>query len=421
MMHWLLFVLYTIVIVFLQNKIPLFKNSGIKWQWLIVFFGLRVSTGCFHNWVAWHYFPNHGDVWQSFTESIVMKNMLLQEPARFFNDCIPLQNGFNPLNSSSFLYLFSYRFIQYLHTFLNFFSATNLYINTLLFSFFSFSGSLVLYKVFQKKITRNHTLISISVLLLPSTLFWTSCVFKEGLLYSFLGILLYQLEAIRQQWSIKRGILVILCVAAIAIFRNNILLPLVPFLIIWQVGEYTKRKKIHIVLITLLGMVGLFTLLAFVNHKTNLLAILTQRQLEFLVLEGNSRIFLPALDGTFPSFLQALPVAIFNGFFQPIPGSGGHLLYTGFALELYVCWMVVIVGVWKWFVQKKPAWNDFERGGLVFACIGLFFIGLIVPFSGAIVRYRSIFLPFLLAPFLNFLNEMKWLRKLNDRLGIFFK
>jgi len=44
-------------------------------------------------------------------------------------------------------------------------------------------------------------------------------------------------------------------------------------------------------------------------------------------------------------------------------------------------------------------------------------IGAIVPFAGAIVRYRSLYLPFLLAPCLHSLLHWPPLRRLNQRLA----
>ena len=44
-------------------------------------------------------------------------------------------------------------------------------------------------------------------------------------------------------------------------------------------------------------------------------------------------------------------------------------------------------------------------------------IGAIVPFAGAIVRYRSLYLPFLLAPCLHSLVHWPPLRRLNQRLA----
>jgi len=44
-------------------------------------------------------------------------------------------------------------------------------------------------------------------------------------------------------------------------------------------------------------------------------------------------------------------------------------------------------------------------------------IGFFVPFAGTIVRYRSIYLPFLLAPFLHYLRSFPLFQTLNRWLA----
>ncbi len=46
-------------------------------------------------------------------------------------------------------------------------------------------------------------------------------------------------------------------------------------------------------------------------------------------------------------------------------------------------------------------------------------IGFIVPFAGAIIRYRSIYLPFLVAPFLHRLAPVSLSEKINHWLTRF--
>jgi hypothetical protein len=48
-------------------------------------------------------------------------------------------------------------------------------------------------------------------------------------------------------------------------------------------------------------------------------------------------------------------------------------------------------------------------------------IGILVPFAGAIIRYRSIYLPFLLAPFLDRLAHYPLVKRINARLLINYK
>ncbi|HXB91306.1 MAG TPA: hypothetical protein VNU72_03415, partial [Puia sp.] len=59
----------------------------------------------------------------------------------------------------------------------------------------------------------------------------------------------------------------------------------------------------------------------------------------------------------------------------------------------------------------------FAMACLVFAFITLVQIGMIIPFAGAIVRYRSLALPFLLAPFLYSLRYWRPFDRLSKTLS----
>jgi hypothetical protein len=151
-----------------------------------------------------------------------------------------------------------------------------------------------------------------------------------------------------------------------------------------------------------------------------ILQAISDRQQEFRVLEGHSRLALPALDGSWGSLWRALPAALRNGLFEPLPGSGGQRIYWAFSLELLGIWAVIVLAGSYWLLSRKRpgSLHSFTAACLLFAFTGLLMIGLMVPFAGAIIRYRSIFLPFLLAPFLHSLHSTQIIKKLNKLLSI---
>jgi hypothetical protein len=149
--------------------------------------------------------------------------------------------------------------------------------------------------------------------------------------------------------------------------------------------------------------------------------LLSHFQSEFLQLEGHSRLYLPALDGSWNNIWRILPAAALNGLFEPLPGSGGRQIYLAFSVELLLIWGVVLTAaIHRLFSRSslllaRPL--AFSRCCLLFSLSGMLLVGAIVPFAGAIVRYRSLYLPFLLAPFLHSLTHWPPLRRLNQRLA----
>jgi hypothetical protein len=367
----LLFILYSAAACYAIVRLPFFRNSGLRPRVLLLLFALHVATGCLHNAIAWRFYPQHGDIWFYFQNSILMTNELRTDFHTFLLD-------YGTWN------LFTHNSLATIDIILNFFSRENLYVNTLLFSFPVFLGTTALFRVFRRHF-QGSVLTALSVYLLPSVLFWTSCVHREGALLMFLGFFLYSLD----KRSFKTAALFFLL---IAYFRSGVALALIPALIIWwrpSLMSQPSRKKF-----LLAGGIGLLIIVAFASPL--LLKGLAAEQQSFQALQGNSRINLPLLDGTFGSLLHTLPAALLNGWFEPLPGAGGQKVYLIFSLELLLIWATVILAL-----LRRPALSSFSAGCIVFALLGMLLMGVIVPFVGAIVRYRSIYLPFLLAPFLD--------------------
>src|SRR6202012_3677628 len=176
-MHILLFIFYSLLCGYGIWKIPFFRKSGIPPALLLLFFGLHVLTGCLHNWIAYRFYPGHGDIWFFFQYSFLARHRLTSDFAHFLAD-------------NSLWTYFSHNALAFIQMFLNVASFDNLYINTLLFSFPVLLGNTTLYRLFRQRFPADP-LTAATIFLLPSTLFWTSCIHREGALYMLLGFLLY--------------------------------------------------------------------------------------------------------------------------------------------------------------------------------------------------------------------------------------
>jgi hypothetical protein len=435
-LHIVLFILYSLICGYGILRLPFFRNCGIRPGVLLLLFALHVLTGCLHNLIAWRFYPHHGDIWSYYENSIVMGHELWTDFHAFLMD-----NGtFDRFIHNSLISI---------HIILNLFSFQNLYINTLLFSFPVFLGTTALFRVFRRHFP-GSILTALSVYLLPSALFWTSCIHREGALYMSLGFFFYSLDRLfaqsgsalaatsAQPASAPTGwrplLVTTLWFLLIAYFRSAVALSLLPALAAWwwlSTASRALRQK------TLLAA-GALLLVVILLAGPLLLRILAHQQQSFQVLEGHSRIDLPILDGSLTSLLHTLPAALLNGWLEPLPGAGGQKIYTVFSLELLLIWGLAVFTLLRRLTSPKPQmtapspeiaaastpnpapdfaapWNHFAVCCILFALIGMLLVGLIVPFVGAIVRYRSIYLPFLLAPFLHYLCTTL-LRRFDQRI-----
>jgi hypothetical protein len=391
----LLFVLYSLLCAYGIWRLPFFRNSGIRPGVLLLLFALHVLTGCLHTVIAWRYYPLHGDIWAYYENGLDLIHKLHTDFHAFLDD-------------NSTLDSFTHNSLAFIHMFLDLFSLQNIYINTLLFSFPVFLGNTALFRVFRRHFPENP-LPALGVYLLPSALFYTSCIHREGALYLLLGFFLYGLDN-RRTW------LTLCCYLFIVYFRFVVALTLLPALLIWRWPSIPPRKAL------IAGSAVL--LLAILLAGPAALSILTRQQHYFQALEGHSRIYLPLLDGSLGNFLHTLPVALFNGWLQPLPGVGGQKIYLLFSLELLAIWIIVCYAAIRRLATRNSTQrlivngpSRFSTGCVVFALFAMLLIGLVIPFVGAIVRYRSIYLPFLLAPSLNYLCTLSFFQRSNRRIS----
>jgi hypothetical protein len=424
-MHILLFIFYSLLCGYGILKIPFFRKSGIPPALLLGLFAFHVLTGCLHNIIAWRYYPGHGDVWSSFSISLFDRNLLVTQFGQLLVDNSDWSN-------------FSHSGIKFILIILNLFSFDNLYIDTLLFSFPVFLGNVALYRTFRRRFPADPLTAAI-VFILPSTLFWTSCVHREGVLYMSLGFLFYLLDrifapAVLAPSTPRRSYLYAgLFFLLIVYFRTAVAALLIPALLAWWLTERPLPRRQALLLAG--ACAGILVILLSVPRLSTLpVNMLSHFQSEFQGLEGHSRLYLPELDGSWNSLWRVLPYTVLNGLFEPLPGSGGQRIYLVFSVELILIWCVVLAAITLRLFSRlgrvrapvSPPPSDakafgagaaFSRCCLIFSLLGLLLVGAIVPFAGAIVRYRSLYLPFLLAPFLHSLIHWPPFRRLNQRLA----
>jgi len=414
----LLFGFYSFLCGYGILKIPFIRKSGIHPRVLLLFFALHVLTGCIHNIIAWRFYPHHGDIWNDFQLSFMERDRLISNFSQFLTD-------------NSAWTLFSHNAIIFIQIFLNLFSFDNLYINTLLFSFPIFLGNVALYRLFRRRFPTDP-LTAATIFLLPSTLFWTSCIHRDAALYALLGAMLYRIDR-RGKPAFYTGILFLL----IIYFRSAVAFTLVPALMGWWLmeaplfgghshpspGRRHPSSARRLILACVCAGIATILVLALPALPGRLLQAYSAHQRLFQLLEGHSRLYLPVMDGTWRGLPHVLPSAIRNGLFEPLPGSGGRPIYLAFSVELMLIWVVVMVASIAAF-RSRPSqvYSPFSPLAfpifcVLFALTGMLLIGTLVPFAGAIIRYRSIYLPFLLAPFLHFLHRFTPVQRLNARLA----
>jgi len=165
------------------------------------------------------------------------------------------------------------------------------------------------------------------------------------------------------------------------------------------------RIKIYYVLGGALAIAGYF--LFFTGEGQPVFEIITRKQHEFFELayrsQAGSLLYLPSLSANQPlSFLRAIPYGLYHVFVLPLPWRGHKIVYWPYILEnifFYVSALLVVV--------KHKKQMPFAPVLVLFILTYGILIGITTPVLGAIVRYKAIITPMLLALFFYAVNPKK--------------
>ena len=119
--------------------------------------------------------------------------------------------------------------------------------------------------------------------------------------------------------------------------------------------------------------------------------------------EVNTLLTTDSLHYTVKDYLGSFPSAVNHVFLRPYLWEKAAADSIFFALEICCYLFLLIFCIYK-YPEKFTQIHPFVLCTVIFSLSVLLLIGYIVPAYGAIIRYRSIFLPFLLIPIINMIN-----------------
>lgn len=413
-MDVILLLVYLVAITWMVSKTPFFLNSGLSGKFLSIYFLFSTAIAIGHLWFAYHYFPGHGDMWAFFSEGVKLKNYLLQDYTLFRKEMRVDVYEQGVFTSGSFLVRIQYQFLSFIYMLFNFLSFSNNYINQVLFGFLLMFGKIGLYRT-AKHIFPENLIGNLGFLLLPGILFWTGPIHKEGMIYLAIGLIAFSLTL----FSPRKIILILLAVLIIFITRNYVLV-LSALAIVFSLIFFVKNYRFK----ALIEVGAILTGLGFLIFPQLFQPVFEQviiRKQEFDSMEGNTRLPLISLEPNFKSFASQFPTAFLNGFLLPYPGQFNPL-YSLFTIEIYVILILMIAGIIYSTSNKSIPGNKtpgFMGSFLIFGILGILVCGYTIPFAGALVRYRSIYLPFIWVISCYLLSNQSFLIKTNRILRRF--
>ncbi len=267
----------------------------------------------------------------------------------------------------------------------------NLYTNTLIYNFAVFTGSVAMYRAVGPYIIRFRWLLIVAIFLLPSVLYFTSPIQKDGLILMCTGFIFYYLVKILNiRFTMMRLLATIFFFALILFLRNFVAIILLPAIFAWIISHYNPKRKWVIFSSVLFVCVVLFFNLKSISPSADFPKNVSDRRVAFDTISSVSNTYLPLgkLSPDLPGFAIEAPQAFFHAFFLPLPFTSWKSIL--FSIELYVVWIFFLFTLFR--KRKDTTIHPLFLSILFFALINLIMIGYTIPNLGALIRYRSIYL-----------------------------
>jgi hypothetical protein len=420
-----LFAGYFALFLFIIRKYRFFRAAGLHPGLPGLVFTLKVLCGTAIAYLYTHIYNDRStaDIFKFFDDSGILFESLRNNPWHY----LQLLSGIyvQPEELEPYLrkmkwwytvlYSDSYnesRLIIRFNAFVRLFSLGYYPVHTLFMCFISLTGSTLLFRLFRKLIQEPAACFIISYLL-PSYLFWTSAVLKEGIISAAMAMFLFFFfGAAGEGRRIAAFLSLSVSLLLIGSGKAYILITLIPCITAYFFSRKLTGIKALLVflMVNALFLVVLFNLYRL-SPRLDAVHVICFKRGEYIYLaermNAGSLIFRNYLDFHWYSILAESPRAFLSVLLRPhlleikgvlyiFPAIENLLVLGGLAAVLYRLRSIKLTPVVLFFVNL--------------VVVNFTLIGLTTPVLGSIIRYRSLFLPalgfILIQPYIPFLRKL---------------
>jgi hypothetical protein len=381
-----------------------------------------------------------GDSTGYYEQGMVIRNLFYKNPGQFFEIL------FNGSTKENYSYLddstgyvashtwandYSAMYISRLVTPLCFIGFNSFITVTILLAWICYSGVWRLYLLFCEQFPLIKKQLAISILFIPSVVFWGSGLLKDTVTLSSIGWYSYCFYhlLVKKEIKIKHIAGVLLSAYLLIVLKPYILFALLPGSLIWlsyeRVAKMTNRVLKFLVtpIIILIGLVTGFYSLSYMGDSLGAYsingvlerAVVVQKDLKSDYYGGNS-FDIGDFDASIGSVLAKSPLAINATLFRPYLWEVKNPLMLLSSLEsTYIFFLTLgLMFRLKFIGFFKFIWaNPLLLFSVLFALFFAFSVGLSTPNFGALSRLKIPCIPFFVSSLfvLRHLYEVKTKKK----------
>lgn len=392
------------------------KTTGLKRFVLPFFLVIHVLCGIGLSAIYTYYYPNRNlaDTFKYFDDSKHLFALFYNDSTIFWKVFLGIEemgedvvkelsftNNWFPCSRRTFFN--DNRTVIRINTLLRFVSFGNYYVHLLFFIMMGFVGKIFIYQTLKKYIPASHYILWLfSVFLIPSVVFWTSGVLKEGPLFLLLGLIVYYLDKVYCNPKKTHNYLILIFLAYLMVFiKFYVVLFMIPA-ILWVIQLHTIQINTWKLLIfNAIFYILIIQIWHWIHPRWSLLTILHAKKIDFEGLAhleaANSYINTFALHKNIGSFVINIPQGLFHSLFQPLFWNCNTIFMWIAFLENTI---LLIFVLFLFFNSSKISRSHQGLFALFYALCFLVITGMITPIAGSLVRYKIPALSFLLFYFI---------------------
>ena len=422
-LSYFFFFLYACLGCWLIARIKFIRDAGLKPITVRVLFLIKILAGIALGWISVHFYGSQAsdnDYWLMNEDGWKEYQLLLHHPKEYFSN-IFLPSQYNHAYSGFFGSFKSYwndlknNIIAKIISVFDIFSQGNYYINSLFINFIGFFAHIALFRVFSNIYKGKNTALIIGCFLLPSCLYFSSGLHKDAIVFIALELFCFALYfSVNQKFTLKRIIVLVICSIVLVLIRSYVIILIVPAALAYILS--VKRKwpaLLTFISVYLIAGIAFFTINKIVP-AIDPPGILIQKQQDFaagLLLSNNgpAKTAVPTeqLEPTFKSFAHNVPPALNHTLLRPYLTEQQSKAQLPLAVELFLYQLLWIIAIFYIFQKQLFKINPFILFGFFLTLSIYLNVGFIISNLGSIVRYRSLYLPFLIVPALAVFNFRK--------------
>ncbi len=377
------------------------KASSIRSFYFPALF-YKIGMGLGLGWLYHFYYPG-GDTIYVFEDAVTLARLALTDFSAYvqavFTDRF-LPEGLHYLEQPRAL------FFARIVSFFSLVAGNNYWLTAVYCSLLSFGAVWYLCTVLVRFFGHRRATAA-AFLFYPSAVFWSAGIIKESIAVAFVCLIvacmLWWVRKDRKSGMEKVILLVCFLLSALLLWKIKYYYAavLVPIAISVMVLYHIRIRLLYKVLSAALVFVVLLWITSWLHpnlHGSNLLGVLVANHDLFVkVSDPGDTIQFLHLQPDLMSLLQNLPLALFSGLFRPLPWDGSTTLHLLNGLDNLALLSIVSLGMYS-FLTKKIVVQ--EKLLLSAAVVYILLLSVLLAFStpnfGTLMRYKAVFLPFLL-------------------------